>query len=68
MQPRAFHFDRDLAGRVAFADVDAALGQVEQAEEVDKVAFDETQAAQIIQFVLGEAQLAQLVHFFADFI
>ncbi|MNS28924.1 hypothetical protein D3C72_609130 [compost metagenome] len=68
VQPGAFHFNRDLAGRIAFADVDAALGQVEQAEEIDEVAFDEAQAAQVIQFVLGEAQLAQLVHLFADFI
>lgn len=41
---------------------------MEQFEEIDEVAFDETQATQIFKFVLGEAQLAQLVHFFANFV
>ena len=40
--------DADLAGRVALGDVDAALGHVEQPEEINEVTLDETQAAQII--------------------
>ncbi|KAG1532973.1 hypothetical protein G6F50_016027 [Rhizopus delemar] len=46
VQPRAFDLDRDLAGRVAFADVDAALGHVEQPNKINEVGLDETQAAQ----------------------
>ena len=43
--------DRDgyFAELLALADEYAALGQMEQAQEVDEIALDEAQAAQIIQ-------------------
>ncbi|MCY1314477.1 hypothetical protein D9M70_651310 [compost metagenome] len=48
--------------------MNAALGHVEQLEEINEVALDKTQAAEIFKFVVGEPKLAQLVHFLADFV
>src|SRR3546814_2790310 len=43
VQPGARYGDGDFAGLLALADGNAALGQVEQAQEIDEVTFDKTQ-------------------------
>ncbi len=68
VQPGAFHGNGDLARLLALADGNAALRQMEQAQEIDKIALDEAQAAKIIQLFVGETQLAQLMHLLADFV
>src|SRR5690606_7128860 len=68
MQPRALDGNGDLAVQFAFADVYASFGQMEQAQEINEVAFDEAQISQVLQFFVCEAQLAQCVHFVPDLV
>ena len=47
---------------------DALFRQMEQAQEVNKIAFYEAQVAQILQLVFGEFELAKCMNFFPYFV
>ena len=67
VQPGAGHANGDVAV-FQRRDIDVFLVELEEAEEVHKVALDEAQIAHVAQFVFGEAQRAELVDFALDFL
>ena len=48
--------------------MDVFFVELEQAQEIDKIAFNETQRAQISQLIFFEVQTAQRLNFAANFV
>ncbi|MPN52639.1 hypothetical protein SDC9_200301 [bioreactor metagenome] len=67
MQPRTLDGDVDFAAGQR-RDRDVFVVELEQTQEIDKIALDETQRTQIGQLGILKAQLAQRTDLFADFI
>src|SRR5690625_3391042 len=66
VQPGAANSDLQLLAIVA--DIDIALLQMEQAQKVDEIRFDEAQPAEVIQLVFSKTQLAQLSDMLTDLV
>jgi len=67
MEPRTADGDVDAAGDVRRAgDIDEALVELEETQQIDVVALEEAQATQVGEFVGLEAQAAELPDLGAD--
>ena len=67
VQPRAFDGDIDFTIRQR-RDRDVFVVELEQAQKIHEIAFDEAQRTQVSQLGILKAQLAQRANFFTNFV